>query len=472
MPEECWEKVETLKVLRRVEQREKVSDRNRQLTILKQRHENLTSGHFGVMRTMEAITRDFYWPTLAKDVKEYVESCITCQKSKPLRRKPFGKIMPLPVSIGPWRSISMDFIVKLPVSNGFDSILVVVDRFSKMSHLIPCKETIDAPGTAKLILNHVVKLHGLPDEVISDRGPQFTSKFWREVCSRLGIERKLSTPAHPQTDGQTERMNQTLEQYLRSYINYEQDNWEELLPFAEMAMNNAVSASTRRSPYEANYGFKPRFDFLSETKNDSNVPAADEFLENLKKIWNEVSKNLSLTRERMKTQQGKRREAREFEVGDMVWLETKHLSRTRPSEKLDYKRVGPYKILEKINANAYRLELPIGSRQHDVINVEKLTPFIKASDERRSVYPAPEIVNGYEEFEVERILAERRIKRKKFYLIKWKGYSDAENSWEPEENLEFAQDLLNEFRQARLKGNLIENLNQLGGGEECYEIAT
>jgi len=447
LPDECWD-VEhgslKLKTISEQPIKQDVLNKEEQVIIMKTRHSNLTAGHFGRMRTYEAIKRDFYWPKMRQDINDFVDSCVTCQKIKASRKREFGKLMPLPIASGPWKSIALDFIVKLPISNGFDSILVVVDRFSKMCHLIPCNETIDAPQTADLLLKNVFKLHGLPMDMVSDRGTQFTSKFWTSLCEQLGIQRKLSTAAHPQTDGQTERTNQTLEQYLRAYVNFKQDNWSNLLHFAEMAMNNAVSASTKRTPFEINVGYSPRFDFLVQ-EGYHQVPAADEFMKNIQQIWIQTIQNLKNVANRMKKDNDHLKASHEFKVGQSVWIDTKHLKRERPSGKLDYRRVGPYEIVEKINENAYRLRFPEGSRQHDVINVSKLTPFIESDRTSTDSNPEPEIINGFEEFEVEAILDSRTTKGNKYYLVKWKGYSDIHNSWEPEENLISCDELFKKY---------------------------
>ena len=442
LPDEYWENVESLKKL--YEETETVLEKEKQMEIMETRHRNLAAGHFGQHRTLEAISRDFNWPTMRKDVKEFVEACITCQKIKHSRQQTFGKLMPLPVATGPWKSLSMDFIVKLPKSKGYDSILVVVDRFSKMCHLIPCQERIDASHTADLFLKNVVKLHGLPIDIVSDRGPQFVSKFWASMCEQMEISRKLSTAAHPQTDGQTERMNQTLEQFLRAFVNHDQDNWSGLLHFAEMAMNGAISSSTKRSPFEVNYGFNPRFDYLADHITEA-VPAADIFMDKLRSIWIETIQNLKDTVSRMKRDTESRRKSHSFAVNDLVWLDTEHLRRERPSRKLDFKRIGPYKIIEKINENAFRLKLPVGSRIHSVINVSKLYPFVEPISGTDNVEPDPDIVNGYEEFEVERILDRKLLKGRVHFLIKWKGYSELHNSWELEENLTNCSESVKEF---------------------------
>jgi hypothetical protein len=341
--------------------------------------------------------------------------------------------------------------VKLPRSRGFDSILVVVDRFSKMSHLIPCQESVDAAQTADLFLKNVVRLHGLPMDIVSDRGPQFLSKFWSSMCEQMGIQRKLSTAAHPQTDGQTERMNQTLEQCLRAFVNHDQNDWADLLHFAEMAMNGAVSSSTKRTSFEVNYGFSPNFDYLTEGRLET-VPHADIFMDKLRGIWIDTIKNLKDTAKRMKETTASKRRAHTFKVGDFVWLDTDHLRRVRPSKKLDFKRIGPYQIIERINENAFRLSLPSGSRLHDVLNVSKLYPFKKPPSGAAETEPDPELVDGFEEFEVEQILDQRFHKGDKHYLVKWKGYSSLHNSWEPEENLNNCSEMLDAFKQ-RLQGS-------------------
>ena len=166
---------------------------------------------------------------------------------------------PLELSYEPWDAISMDFIRQLPKSDGYSTVWVIVDRVTKMAYFVPVKdEQKTAEGCAKLFLENIWKLHGLPSSIISDRDPVFTSKFWAELMGRLDVRLRKSTAFHPQTDGQTERVNQSLEQYLLQYCNYEQDNWYDLLPLAEYAYNNSATTATQMSPFFANYGFHPR----------------------------------------------------------------------------------------------------------------------------------------------------------------------------------------------------------------------
>ena len=176
-----------------------------------------------------------------------------CQWSKAVRHAPYGHLQPNEVQEQLWRSIAMDFITDLPNSNGYDTILVVIDRLTKMSHVIPCRKDLDAQQFATLFMKHIVQLHGIPRDIITDSGSLFTTELWKETTKNLGIERRLSTAFHPQTDAQTERTNAILEQYLRSYINYQQDNWSDLLAIAEFAYNNRYQETIKTTPFYANY---------------------------------------------------------------------------------------------------------------------------------------------------------------------------------------------------------------------------
>ena len=208
------------------------------LHILETRHDSVVAGHPGVHKTYKSIAKDFYWPNMLQDIKDYVNSCIVCQKMKNSRTSRRFPIIPIEAPKRPWSMVSVDFIVKLPVSQGFDSIFVVIDHFTKMAHFLPCKESITAKETAIMFLKNIFKLHGFPEKIISDRGPQFVSKFWSTVFESAGSKVKETSAFHPQSNGLTERTNQSLEQYLRCFINHEQNNWVDLLSYAEFAFKN------------------------------------------------------------------------------------------------------------------------------------------------------------------------------------------------------------------------------------------
>uniref|UniRef100_A0A803J5H9 Gypsy retrotransposon integrase-like protein 1 n=1 Tax=Xenopus tropicalis TaxID=8364 RepID=A0A803J5H9_XENTR len=217
--------------------------------VLLETHDSRVAGHPGRNKTCSLLSRILWWPTLKQDVGNYVDSCPVCQRSKPSRSLPQGLLQPLPVPEKPWTHISMDFIVDLPPSNGNTVIWVVVDRFSKMSHFIPLPALPSAKSLAERFLSDIFRLHGAPLNIVSDRGVQFVSRFWRAFCSLMGTELSFSSAYHPQTNGQTERTNQSLEQYLRCYVSSNQSLWADFLPWAEFAFNNSTHSSTGESPF-------------------------------------------------------------------------------------------------------------------------------------------------------------------------------------------------------------------------------
>ena len=208
-----------------------------------------------------------------------MKNCDTCQRSKAVRHAPYGLLQPKEVPDQPWRAIAMDFITDLPESDGYDMIHIVIDRLTKMSYFISCKKDLDARQFTSLFMQHIVRLHGIPRDIITDRGSLFTSGLWKQITERLGIERRLSTAFHPQTDGQTERTNAILEQYLRAYVNYQQDNWNELLPLAEFAYNNGYQETIKTTPFYANYGRNSEHQLMNHLITEKEISAKD--MENL-----------------------------------------------------------------------------------------------------------------------------------------------------------------------------------------------
>jgi len=234
------------------------------LRVLRYHHDHPLSGHFGQNQTLELIQRKYTWPGLRTFVKDYVQSCTSCARAKTPRHRPYGLLKQLPVPERPWNSISMDFIEQLPGSTGFTAILVVVDRLSKQAIFIPTHDTITSPELAKLFLLHVFSKQGVPAHITSDRSTEFVSHFFRSLRKALNMHLHFTSGYHLEGDGQTEQSNQTLEQYLCVYCNYQQDNWADLLPLVEFAYNNAPSATTRVSPFFANKGYHPNISIYLE----------------------------------------------------------------------------------------------------------------------------------------------------------------------------------------------------------------
>ena len=327
--------------------------------------------------------------------------------------------MPNSIPEKPWRHISADFIVKLPLAQGYNAILVVCDRLTKMAHFIPITEKTSAAGLARLFRDNVWKLHGLPESIISDRGAQFAAGMMRELNEKLGIRTKLSTVYHPQTDGQTKQINQELEQYLRMFVDHRQEQWSEWLGTAEFAYNNKKHTATQILPFEANYGLSPRMGF--EGRRGKRFEAAEEFAERMKQVQEEVKAALGKVQEEMrKYTDRKRREGVEFKVGDLVLLSTKELKwhmKGRRSEKLTEQFIGPYKVKTIISANAVELQLLPTVHIYPVVNVSKLQLYKSQVEGQKVTKPAPVIVEGEEEYEVEKILNKRKIRGKDKFLV-------------------------------------------------------
>lgn len=404
-----------------------------QTRIISARHDAPLAGHRGITKTMQLVARDYTWPGLKTSVRNFVQTCDTCNRTKRTLHKPYGLLQPLPTPEKPWSSISMDFVMPLPQSGTYDAILVVVDRLTKMAHYIPTNTTITAEGTAGLILAEVVRLHGIPQEIISDRGSVFTSRVWETICEELKITRKLSTAFHPESDGQTERVNQIMEQYLRAYCNYAQDNWRGMLPYAEFAYNNAESATTNVSPFAANYGFNPAMDLETEW-NPVERKEGSNLLNEIRNIQRYLKQEIQIAQRRYKRNADFNRiQEPEFTMESKVWLSTDHIKTTRPMKKLDYQWIGPFRVLAKVGNTSYRLELPATMRIHDVFHVSKLKRYEdQDAPPRVTKQPAlPIVVEDQEYHRVEHILDCKRHGRSNQYLVHWEHYGIDDRTWEP-----------------------------------------
>jgi hypothetical protein len=222
-----------------------------QLRLIKEYHDVPVPGHPGRSKTFNPLNRQYYQKMMKKQVDRYVQSCAECLRSRTSRHASVGVLRPLPVLEKPSDDITMDFVSGLPQCDGYDAIWVVVDRLSKMRQFEPCRTTVDARGFGEMIRKKVVRLDGLPKIIVTDRGPQIAAVFWKKLCERLGVNRRLSTAFHPQTYGQTERMNACMEKYLRIFTDHHQDDWVQWLPLAEFAANNVTSEATKCSIFFA-----------------------------------------------------------------------------------------------------------------------------------------------------------------------------------------------------------------------------
>src|SRR6201996_7853399 len=359
------------------------------------------------------------------------------------RKAPLSPIFPQANAL-PFSTIAMDFIVKLPKSQGYDSILTITDQgCTKMAVFLPCHESIDAEGVALLYFNHVFPRFGVPSKIITDRDPRFTSQFMNELCKQLRIEQNTSTAYHPRTDGQSERTNQWLEQYLWFWVNHHQDNWQQLLPMAEYAHNSWRNETTKMTPYQTLMGFNPAADWRPV---NATVPAPITRLEQWTKAWQIAYVQMKAAQERWARTT---KEGRKFQQGDLVWLEGRNLKIDQPASKLAAKRYGPFPVAQVLSPITYRLTLPEQWKIHPVFHVDLLTPYRETTFHGTNyTRPPPDLINDEEEYEVEQIL-DLRVRgrnRKIQYLVKWVGYPDSNNQWLDAEQLT-TDEAIREFKK-------------------------
>ena len=330
-------------------------DEELRVEIIRLHHDVPAAGHGGRWKTVELVTRNYWWLGVTRDVGKYVEGCDLCQRMKNRIEELAGKLKLSEVPKKPWSHLIVDFIMKPLVVAGKDAVLVVCDRLSKMTHFVATTEGTSAEGLARLFRDNVWKLHGLPESVVSDRGPQFAVELTKELNKMLGIQTRLSMAFHPQTDGQMKRMNQELEQYLRFFIEHRQKDWPEWLAAAEFAINNKVHTATKVLLFMVNHGKEMRMG--GDIRRKGKVESAKEFVERMKKVHKEAEVALRKTQEEMKRYADRRRkETEKWKKGDQVLLSTKDLVfKERPSKKLTERYIGPYVIKEVVSSNAVKL---------------------------------------------------------------------------------------------------------------------
>ena len=439
-----------------------LDDDELRLRLIKLAHDTSLAGHSGAAKCYEILARNYFWIGMPQDVRRYVRNCYVCMKIKYFRNRYSGKLKPLPVPERRWTDISIDFVVALPPSKNLwgvecKNIMVVVDRLSKDVYYEPIDDLTFA-GVAKVYYTNIWKHTGLPSTIVSDRGTQFVNDFWDELCKRLNITALLSTAYHPQTDGQTEIANAIMEQYLRVYCAYLQDDWAKWLPSANFAARNHHSESTQCTPFFANHGYHPRMGL--EPRQDLAGPPrsererrqrihADEYAEKMNQINEELQAQMTWAQAWQEEYANRNREhAPRRQVGDKVWLDTRNLRTKRPTKKLSNKNEGPFEITAVISPHAYRLKLPDSWGCHDVFNAHLLHD--SADDPLPGqAPPVPLPVNNSDHdglYEVVRINDSRSSGGELEYLVTWKD-AQSEDWWVRFEDCLMAPELLQEYHQ-------------------------
>ena len=427
-------------------------------------HDAAMAGHFGKHKTLATVRQRFWWPHMAEDVAEYCRTCPTCQRIKVSRQRPAVSLHQAELPIRRWQEISVDFVTGLAATaRGFDAIMTVTDRASKMVHLIPLLfKGSDALKTARLFIDHVWRLHGMPQKIFSDRDPRFTSAFWKELTRLTGMMSGMTTAWHPQGNGAAERTNQTMEQVLRAYVSELGTDWDLHLSAAEYAINNTPSRSTGEKPFVLMYGESPstQLDLFvrqmmdSERVSAGHSPKAKRFvIEWQRLLTNAKNKLEAAQRQQMADYARHKSRPHQYVVGQKVMLSTKAV--TSPGDrgtkwKLRGMFYGPLEVIGRRldaagNPSAYQLQLPFQWKVHNWFSEDKLKPYLASNTQKwphRIEDPPPptELVDGREEYVVDKIVGHRVQKTTRGaphmqWLVRWRGYGPVYDEWRSVEDI-------------------------------------
>ncbi len=403
-------------------------------------HAHTAMGHMGTKKTNEYVRRWFWWPQMTRDIEKYCASCGTCQTTKSSTQRPQGLLHNLPIPERPWQSIAMDFVGPFPESEGYDYLWVVTCRMTGMTHLVPTNTTVRTSDLAWIFLREIVRLHGLPESIVSDRDTKFTSKFWKELHRLIGVKLLMSTAFHPQTDGTSERMVRTVSQILRAAVQPDQRDWVQRIPMTEFAINSSVNASTGFAPFELNGGYMPTM--LRELAKEPALPGVRDFAEravaNLRAAHDAlIASRVSQTHQANKHRRSENAETDpDFKEGGLAYLSTANLSLPKNrARKLMPKYIGPFKILSANPATStYTLDLPPDLRArgiHPTFHVERLR---RHEPNDTTLFPSREAGVFYDfgqdpdqEFLVDDIVAHQWNGNSVQFLVQW---DDGDLTWE------------------------------------------
>ena len=353
--------------------------------VLREAHNSRFSVHPGSTKMYQDLKKNFWWPGMKNEIADWVSKCDTCQRVKAEHQRPSGLLQPLEIPTWKWEDIAMDFIVGLPrTRSNHDAIWVVIDRLTKSAHFLPINEKYPLNRLVKLYLDEIVSRHGVPVSIVSDRDPRFNSRFWTQFQECLGTQLKMSTAYHPQTDGQSERTIQTIEDMLRVCALDFKGNWDDHLPLIEFSYNNSYHASIGMPPYEALYGRKCRSPVCWEEVGERKI-IGSELVQQTKEVIQLVQKRLIAAQDRQRKNADLHRKDVEFEVGDLVLLKVspwKGLVRFGQKGKLSPRFIGPYEVLKRVGKVAYEIALPPHMHHiHNVFHVSMLKKYIPDSNQ-------------------------------------------------------------------------------------------
>src|SRR6266478_1829385 len=409
-------------------------------------HDHPMAGHPGRDKTIRKAAETLPWTGMCQWIADYVKGCAICQQNKIMTHKKKIPLYHITTKEGtlPFQQIAMDLIMGLLQQHGHNAILTIVDhRCSRAAIFLLCSDTITGPGIAQLYLDYIYRWFGLPTKMISNRDPRFTSHFGKALTEKLGIQRNLSTAFHPQTDGLSERKNQWIEQYLRLVTSNDPKGWTHWLALATMVHNNRINTTTGLSPNQILFGYNPTLNSdkvlqthnaLVESRIQTMTKNCADTIRALNKVANQKGPPLS-----------------QFHLQEQVWLDTSHLKLPHQKAKLTPKCLGPFKITQEISPVAYQLELPTNWQIHDVFHASLLTLYHETTAHGPNfTRPPPDLIDEEEEYKVKRIVAHQQFGRSKRlqYLIKWKGYPESDNTWEPADQVH-APDLIKHYQSVK-----------------------
>jgi len=421
----------------------------------------LGGGHRGIAKTAAAVGSRYYWPKLTDLVAEWISGCDICHRIKHKNDRPYGLLQALPIPLKHAEQVNIDFVIKLPTSEaGYDAVATIIDPLTKRAHWIPVKEAkLTAEKFATAFIDGYLRSQGLPVSIVSVQDTRFTSSFWQSLCSQLGIKLQMSTAYHPQSDGQAEKANATLETFLKAYILQlkSPEQWSWLLPLGEFTYNVAKHKAIGMSPFEADIGYIPRLplNLLAPGTRMPNSRPGTEFAEQLVKILRMLRERIEEVQLTMVTEANEHRQLHPFRIGDSVFLDTHLLpvgyanvnstaNDSANSRKFQHPYAGPFTILKSAGETAFVLNIPAHWRLHPVFNIARLK-FSRVDRTREHPPPLPLRSTATVEYEVESLRKHRGTTvRDLEYLVKWAGYVDP--TWDPLANLRgSSNELLGEY---------------------------
>ena len=448
--------------------------------IMTEDHESPAAGaHCGYHKAYNRLALTYYWPRMARDVRKFVTTCDICQRMKIKKHAPYGMLRPLPIPSRPFEVVTMDFIPELPMTEtGFNNVLVIVDKLTKYGVFIPTTTSITAEATARLVFDEVISRYGIPRSLVSDRDSKWTSGLWEHICNKMGIKRLLTTSYHPQADGQTEILNQTLETALRCFVNPERNDWDEYLSAFALSYNTTPHLSTGYAPAFLLYGYLPatgsnlvglphidtvsRSPAIAQPQSEPLDLIGDQLVSEFDALRTRAKDALTLSQAFQQRGYNRGRLNTEFDEGDEVLVNPHSLkllgNESGLGRKLLHKFDGPFEIMEKLSPVTYRLRLPSSYQIHPVINIAHLERYNKSPEEfgPRLTRQANRQAKAAQEWEVDCIVDEKQRKRGKkhypMYKIRYSGYGPEHDQWVSTSWLRNAPEILRDWIKSK-KGN-------------------